>query len=141
MDSDMHVFEPADLWQRYIHPKYAERAPVGLNRSFRDLGIEVEGKILPIPRNPENPALAQYRQDFFQEKYGDAGERNFDGISQVMAMDKEGLDVAVLFPTRGYVSWALTVSIRSSRRPSRAPTTIGSMISPRPRRTACMASP
>src|SRR5436305_1269130 len=101
MDSDMHVFEPADLWQRYIDSKYADRAPVGLNRSFRDLGIQVEGKILPIPRNPENPALAKYRNDFFQEKYGDAGQRNFDGVSQVMAMDTEGLDVAVLFPTRG----------------------------------------
>ncbi len=101
MDSDMHVFEPADLWQRYIDPKYADRAPVGLKRSFRDLGIEVEGKVLPIPRNPENPALAKYRNDFFHEKYGDAGERNFDGVSQVMAMDNEGLDVAVLFPTRG----------------------------------------
>ena len=101
MDSDMHVFEPADLWQRYIDSKYADRAPVGLKRSFRDLGIEVEGKVLPIPRNPENPALAKYRNDFFREKYGDAGERNFDGVSQVMAMDKEGLDVAVLFPTRG----------------------------------------
>src|SRR5262244_1330904 len=101
MDSDMHVFEPADLWQRYIDPKYADRAPVGLQRSFRDLGIEVEGKVLPIPRNPENPALAKYRNDFFQAKYGEAGERNFDGVSQVMAMDKEGLDVALLFPTRG----------------------------------------
>ena len=56
MDSDMHVFEPADLWQRYIDRKYLERAPKGLNRSFRDLGIELEGKIMPIPRNPENPA-------------------------------------------------------------------------------------
>jgi len=58
MDSDMHVFEPADLWQRYIDKKYLERAPRGLNRSFRDLGIELEGKIMPIPRQPENPALA-----------------------------------------------------------------------------------
>ena len=101
MDSDMHVFEPADLWQRYIDKKYLERAPKGLNRSFRDLGIELEGKIMPIPRNPENPALAKYRQDFFEEKYGEAGKRNFDGVSQLQAMDKEGLDVAVLFPTRG----------------------------------------
>ena len=101
MDSDMHVFEPADLWQRYIDKNYLERAPKGLNRSFRDLGIELEGKIMPIPRQPENPALAKYRQDFFEEKYGEAGKRNFDGVSQLQAMDKEGLDVAVLFPTRG----------------------------------------
>jgi hypothetical protein len=75
MDSDMHVFEPADLWQRYIDPKYADRAPVGLNRSFRDLGITVDGKVLPIPRNPENPALAKYRNDFFLDKYGDGQRR------------------------------------------------------------------
>ncbi len=31
MDSDMHVFEPADLWQRYIDKKYLDRAPKGLN--------------------------------------------------------------------------------------------------------------
>ena len=43
MDSDMHVFEPADLWQRYIDPKYADRAPVGLNRSFRDLARIIHG--------------------------------------------------------------------------------------------------
>ena len=104
MDSDMHVFEPADLWQRYIDKNYLDRAPKGLNRAFRDLGIEVDGKVMPIPRKPENPALAKYRQDFFDEKYGEAGKRNFDGVSQLQAMDKEGLDIAFLFPTR-----ALTV--------------------------------
>src|ERR1044072_4473003 len=93
MDSDMHVFEPADLWQRYIDRRYIERAPKGLNRSFRDLGIEVDGKILPIPRDPEHLALAKSRQDFFKEKHGEAGERNFDGLSQLQAMDKEGLDI------------------------------------------------
>src|SRR5258705_8801065 len=101
MDSDMHVFEPADLWQRYIDKKYLERAPKGLNRSFRDLGIEIEGKIMPIPLNPENPALAKYRQDFFGEKYGDARKRNFAGVSRLQALDREGRDGGVLIPTRG----------------------------------------
>ena len=32
MDSDMHVIEPVDLWERYIDPAYKERAPVGLAR-------------------------------------------------------------------------------------------------------------
>lgn len=101
MDSDMHVMEPPDLWQRYIDRAFAGRAPVGLTREFRDLGVQVDGKILPIPRRPDNPALAKYRQQTFREKYSDVGERNFDGISQVWAMDKEGIDVALLFPTRG----------------------------------------
>ena len=101
MDSDMHVYEPADLWQRYIDREFKDRAPRGLERDFRDLGIEVEGKILPIPRRPENPALKNYRIKTLKEKYSDVAARNFDGVSQVMAMDKEGLDVALLYPTRG----------------------------------------
>lgn len=101
MDSDMHVFEPADLWQRYIDPEFKDRAPVGLQRDFRDLGVEVEGKILPIPRTPESPALKDYRIRTLKEKYSDVAARNFDGVSQLMAMDKEGLDVAILYPTRG----------------------------------------
>ena len=43
MDSDMHVFEPHDLWDRYIEPEFKDRAPKGLRRDFRDLGVEVEG--------------------------------------------------------------------------------------------------
>ncbi|MGH7772874.1 MAG: amidohydrolase family protein [Candidatus Binatia bacterium] len=101
MDSDMHVMEPPDLWQRYIDPQFADRAPIGLTRDFRDLGIQVEGKVLPIPRQSENPALANYRRVTLMEKYSDVAARNFDGGSQLMAMDKEGLDVALLYPTRG----------------------------------------
>ena len=47
MDSDMHVMEPCDLWQRYIDPKFADRAPVGLSRHKRDLGSQGDGKIMP----------------------------------------------------------------------------------------------
>jgi hypothetical protein len=141
MDSDMHIFEPVDLWQRYIDPKFADRAPVGLNRSFRDLGIKVEGKVLPIPRNPENPALAKYRHNFFSEKYGDAGKRNFDSVSQIQAMNKEGLDVAVLFPTRGLCVLGSMDLIRSWPLPSLEPTTTGCMTLRRLRRIACTASP
>ena len=31
-DSDLHVMEPADLWERYIDPAYAHAAPRGLSR-------------------------------------------------------------------------------------------------------------
>ena len=29
-DSDLHVIEPADLWQRYIDPRFRSRAPAGV---------------------------------------------------------------------------------------------------------------
>ncbi len=47
MDSDMHVVEPCDLWQKYIDKKFADRAPLGLNRHKRDLRVSVESKIMP----------------------------------------------------------------------------------------------
>ena len=28
-DSDLHVMEPPDLWERYIEPAYAHAAPQG----------------------------------------------------------------------------------------------------------------
>jgi hypothetical protein len=34
-DRDMHVFEPADLWQRYIDPAWRHAAPVGLTMVAR----------------------------------------------------------------------------------------------------------
>ena len=33
MDSDMHVFEPADLYAKYMNPKWGERIPVGKPRT------------------------------------------------------------------------------------------------------------
>ena len=36
MDSDMHLMEPGDLWERYIDPAYKERAPKCNSREPRD---------------------------------------------------------------------------------------------------------
>ena len=38
-DSDMHVMEPPDLWQRYIDPAYRHAAPVGLMEIPRDMRV------------------------------------------------------------------------------------------------------
>ena len=101
MDSDMHVLEPPDLWQRYIDPKFADRAPMGLSRHRRDLGVQVDGKTLPRPIEKPNPALAPVRERILKEKYTEEEARGFDNVAQVRAMDKEGLDVAILYPSRG----------------------------------------
>ena len=38
LDSDMHVMEPPDLWERYIDSKYRSQAPRGVTSSnVRDL--------------------------------------------------------------------------------------------------------
>src|SRR5207237_10398571 len=39
-DSDMHIMEPPDLWERYIDPEFRDMAPRGLTSdNVRDLGL------------------------------------------------------------------------------------------------------
>ena len=39
LDSDMHILEPADLWQRYTDTKFKHLAPVGMTDHVRDLRL------------------------------------------------------------------------------------------------------
>ena len=48
-DSDMHIMEPADLWQRYIAPEYRSVAPIGVtSENVRDLRLRLPG----VPQPP-----------------------------------------------------------------------------------------
>ena len=51
-DSDMHVMEPPDLWQRYIEPQFKEFAPIGLTSdNLRELRmVHPDGR--PWGHNP-----------------------------------------------------------------------------------------
>ena len=44
LDSDIHIIEPPDLWQRYIDPAFRDRAPVGLTEDVGDLRLAHDGK-------------------------------------------------------------------------------------------------
>jgi hypothetical protein len=37
LDSDMHIMEPPDLWQRYIDPRFRDIAPQGTTTQITDL--------------------------------------------------------------------------------------------------------
>jgi len=106
-DSDMHVMEPADLWQRYIDPEWAHAAPVGLSEIERDMRVRVKNAVLlrlgrTSAREKGRPWKAE--QD---SAFAHAEERNWDAKSQAMAMDMEGIDSTVLFPSRGLFVLAL----------------------------------
>jgi hypothetical protein len=47
----------------------------------------------------DGPALTDAEEKVLAERYAEEITRNFDPESQVRAMDKEGLDLAILFPT------------------------------------------
>ena len=99
LDSDMHVLEPADLWQRYIDPEFRDRAPRGLLRSPLEVGVDVEGKIGGL----EGKGWGSLHQVYDSQLsvYAEDIESGFDPGAQLKAMEREGIDLAVLFPSRG----------------------------------------
>lgn len=101
-DSDMHVLEPPDLWQRYIDPAFKHVAPVGLTELPRDMRVKVKSHVM-LRLGPVRPMKAGARVWSVEQEnvFADAERRNWDPTSQKAAMDQEGLDVAVLFPSRG----------------------------------------
>ena len=101
MDSDMHIMEPSDLWQRYIDPEFRDQAPVGLTSvNFRELRTVFPGRE-PVPDHLHRINDSGHHFERLQEVYRDHGERGWTADCQLEAMDTEGLDVAVLFPSRG----------------------------------------
>ena len=101
-DSDMHVLEPPDLWQRYIDPAFRHAAPVGLTEMRRDMRVKVKSHVmLRLGRVRPMASTSSAWQADHDRAFARAEERGWDATSQREAMDAEGLDVAVLFPSRG----------------------------------------
>src|SRR5499425_2909773 len=99
IDAEMHVMEPVDLWARYIDPEVKARAPRRLNERRWDIRTIVEGEVMAAMPHGDWPALSDVEEKTLGDRYAEEIARNFDPASQVRAMDKEGLDLAVLFPT------------------------------------------
>src|SRR4029450_2449510 len=103
-DSDLHVMEPPDLWQRYIDPAFAHAAPIGLAELPRALPLRVKthsllrmGRVRPLRVDGRKTG---WREDH-DSVYADPEARGWDAASEIDAMDAEGLDLAVMFPSRG----------------------------------------
>ena len=110
LDSDMHVIEPPDLWQRYIEPEFADRVPRGTTEEVGDIYmIGPSGE--PWGRRYDDQMRDSVRRepDFpeYVERYRRYDQGGWTGELQVEAMDQEGIDVAVVYPSRGL--YALTV--------------------------------
>src|SRR5438034_5526629 len=99
IDAEMHVMEPVDLWNRYIDPEFKARAPRRLNERRWDIRTMVEGEVMAAMPGGDWPALTDVEEKTLGDRYAEEIARDFDPESQVRAMDKEGLDLAILFPT------------------------------------------
>ncbi len=119
MDSDLHLMEPEDLWARYLDEPYRANPPKFFGAQKQSLapnkedkgntdtifGIEVQGQVIPafanapgaIRQSRELARRSRARHPHFQV----ARARGFDPASTLAAMDIEGIDVAVMYGTRG----------------------------------------
>ena len=110
-DSDMHVMEPPDLWQRYIEPEFKEFAPIGLTSdNLRELRmVHPDGRPWghnPSRDNTRRPPDGGKNFERTQSVYRHYADHGWSAKMQLDAMDVEGVDVAVLYPTRGLIALA-----------------------------------
>jgi predicted TIM-barrel fold metal-dependent hydrolase len=102
LDSDLHIMEPPDLWQRYTEEKFKHEAPIGLNEVVRDLRcVHPDGRLWGMPPVRAN-ALGNgktFKRDV--GRYQGYHDRGWTSQVQLEAMDIEGIDVATIYPTRG----------------------------------------
>jgi predicted TIM-barrel fold metal-dependent hydrolase len=108
MDSDLHTMEPDDLWQTYLEEPFRKAAPTftrGGERAPNQPTIQVGG--LTIGEMSVRPVAAAPGADLHRRSVAKhphnavAMARGYDAESHVMAMDIEGIDVGVLYGTRG----------------------------------------
>ncbi|PYN73194.1 MAG: BarH protein [Candidatus Rokuibacteriota bacterium] len=100
LDSDLHIIEPPDLWARYIDAPFKHRAPRGLADWVLDLRIEIDGKLMPADVAYSGTARGRSAQRD-RERFRPFHDRGWDARAQLDAMDEEGIDVGVIYPTRG----------------------------------------
>src|SRR6202521_3914676 len=119
MDSDLHLMEPEDLWVRYLDEPYRVSPPrffgerkesLSTNEEDKDntdtiFGMEVQGHVIPAFANSQ--AAVRQSRDLKRRSRAHsphlqvARARGFDPASTLTAMDIEGIDVAVMYGTRG----------------------------------------
>ena len=103
IDCDSHVMEPADLWQRYLEPKYRDRAI----RIEETDGVErlIIGEKVVLERVLAGLGGANIdRRKLFTEphRYIDGcPPASYDPAERVKLLDSWGVDRGVLFPTIG----------------------------------------
>jgi uncharacterized protein len=100
LDSDMHIVEPADLWEKHIDDRYRDRAPKVLGGYLLGPYGLMDGHMLPTVDSHARERMKGMNRWVAPHITGHMG-RGFDAVAQLDAMDQEGVDVAVLFPTFG----------------------------------------
>ncbi len=116
VDCDMHVMEPADLFDQYLDPEFRNRVtlPIGPDGKRKRGMLIIDDQPttydleLQQHRKPHHGVVkSDTSQPLSGSRIAESGrldfaiERDYDGEAQIMGMELEGIDIAVLFPTMG----------------------------------------
>jgi uncharacterized protein len=96
LDSDIHVIEPVDLYERYLDRRYRHRTPRASDSTHGYVRHWRVGDYIFPRAFGRGRVQAEARSRVILEEYARAG---FDAKSQLRAMDVESVDVAVHFRT------------------------------------------
>ncbi|MGE0624476.1 MAG: amidohydrolase family protein [Pseudomonadales bacterium] len=101
VDCDAHVLEPADLWQRYLEPKFRDRAirvqeADGVEQLVIGEEIVLQGVVAGLGGAEESKAeLFAGKKSYVRDNPADS----FDPGARLRRMDAWGIRKSVLFPT------------------------------------------
>src|SRR5581483_5639473 len=107
VDADRHIMEPDDLFERYMEPAFRGRVQIlGPGQGRRLVDGELVSDAFRLPGEAEKRRFEQYGKMFsgdpqYRAVFADALAASFDAPSNLRDMDREGVDVGVLFPTIG----------------------------------------
>jgi predicted TIM-barrel fold metal-dependent hydrolase len=108
-DSDSHVVEPPELWEKYLDPAYRVLGKQALWRheGAANTYLKINGEVVRDTMNPNLPRHAIWRPGMTWDDIGglDAATRHpmnagaWDPRSRLADMDAMGIDKAFLYPT------------------------------------------
>ncbi|MCL0101515.1 amidohydrolase [Dehalococcoidia bacterium] len=111
IDTDQHILEPPDLWQARVPKRFKDRAPKMAQLEKGDAWI-IEGAPDPITfgHNALGGTLGGLTPEGRSEwiRWEQAPKGCYDPDARVAAMDEDGVDVAIVYPTpriSGAIYW------------------------------------
>jgi uncharacterized protein len=111
IDADGHILEPLDLWDKYMDPKFRDRAPrlVVDNETGKEK-LQVENQLLGSQQGMGGIGGVGARQGEVKAaemKYNEGRPGGFDPHKRIPDMDLDGIDAAVLYPSMGLFAGAV----------------------------------
>jgi len=106
IDADGHILEPLDLWEKYIDPKFRDRAPKIVKGEDGKDRLVIEEHEVGISRiGAVGARQGVIATDTTTYKDGKPG--GFDPHKRIPDMDADGIDAAFLYPSLGLFSGAI----------------------------------